>query len=863
MAHHNFLLIAILLMLLLMPCVLFSQPDETMPSTIPADILADWKEQGGTAAAIKAELPAAYQEKCDGSFESACHWRRVVKMKPFMDDMKKLLYAKHFDLGGPVVGFLEGTRGATGSEWKTGSGLYILNFNNYYPEPELLLEDPTGVIKDPCISPDGTYLVFAWWKKDIPGGFHIFEMDLTTKAVRQITGNPAGLEVGDYEPCILPTGDILFNSSRIFGMHIEGFNISSNLYICNRNGQWLRRIGYDQAHTFYPTMMSDGKVLYSRWELNDRTRVSCGGYFTMNPDGSMQNEYWGNQSDFPLLKYQAREIPNSGGKLIGIAGGLLAPYQGELILIEPTISRNRWPGNDNESIKMLAPVREAPMDPSDAMSGQDGGVEWTFQNPWPFDEDNFLVSYSINQNTQNDFKIYFMNADASRELIAWDATMSVSQPIVIDPPCPFDDPPLLIRQMADYTKETAVLGVANVYHGMGSAGIEKGSIEKLRVIGIGPYRTNYSKRQAIAGFSVNPIGRAFSSWEIKTLLGEAPVEEDGSACFEVPANTPLFFQTVDGDGRMVNTMRSWVTLMPGERWDCVGCHEDKNETHSAFTPIAVTPKPLETPLGFEGTPMSFPKIVQPILDEYCIECHTSGHKSGLDLRENPRMNSMLGRIINGSYDELTVQQGKLVDWITQESKAAPITEFPAPGSGTSPMADKLLNGHAPEDMTHEDLETIFCWIDMMVPHAGAFSEGMSPEDSAAYDRYFAEHRLKHAQWEKENIAAFIAAGQWDAPIYHGNAVSDYGYSGKPEVWNDVAEGLRVTPLEGRLMVQCPGTGVLSLFDMKGRLLTKVNVVDVMKNGKLQVSLPLTLRSGIYVVKFKSNDAVLQRVVSSL
>ena len=58
------------------------------------------------------------------------------------------------------------------------------------------------------------------------------------------------------------------------------------------------------------------------------------------------------------------------------------------------------------------------MDPSTAMNGHDGGVEWTFQNPWPFDEDNFLVSYS---KSKNNFKIYFMNADASRELIAWDA----------------------------------------------------------------------------------------------------------------------------------------------------------------------------------------------------------------------------------------------------------------------------------------------------------------------------------------------------------------------------------------------------------------------------------------------------------
>ncbi|MBN1760660.1 MAG: PD40 domain-containing protein [Chitinispirillaceae bacterium] len=860
MTRPDFLRIAAVLTLFLIPVTLFSEPDETMPGKIPAEILADWQAQGGTAEEIKASLPAGYAEKCDGSFESACHWRRVARMKPYMTDMKKVLYAKHFDFGGPIVGYLEGTRTARGSEWKAGSGLYILTMDNYYPEPEALLEDPRGVIKDPCISPDGSYMVFSWYKSADGGGFHIYEINMATKETRQITDNPVGLEVGDYEPCILPSGDILFNSSRVFGMIDCAYTLVSNLYMCNRNGDWLRRIGYDQEHTFHPTVMSDGKVLYTRWEYNDRTRISVGGYFTMNPDGCMQNEYWGNQSDFPLMKYQGREIPNSGGKLMGIAGGHLAPYQGELVLIDPNVDRNRWPGNDNKSIKLLAPVRDAPMDPSDALNGHDGGVKWTFQNPWPFDEDNFLVSYS---ESADNFKVYFMNADASRELIAWDAGMSVSQPIVIDPPCPFREKPLLIRPMADYTKKTAVLGVANVYYGMGSVGIEKGSIKKLRVIGIGPYRTLYAFQQAIAGFSVNPVGVAMSSWQIKTLWGDAPVEEDGSACFEVPANTPFYLQMIDKDGRMVNTIRSWLTMMPGERWDCVGCHENKNEAPPSFTPTAVTPKPLNTPLGFEGTPMSFPKIVQPVLNTYCISCHNASHEKGLDLRANPGMDSTLGRIINGSYDLLTRRQRQYVDWITQMEKAKPRTRFPVSGSGTSPLANKLLKGHAPQDMPPEALETIFCWIDMMVPHAGSYSEGMSASDSAAHDSYMAEHRYKHAEWEKGNIEEFIAAGQWNSEIYQTVGVADPGHSDEPNMRDKVAGELRVIPFEGRLIVQCPGTGIISLLDMKGRLLKDVNVKEVTKSGRPQAALPWIMPSGIYIVRFKSNDVVRQRIVSSL
>jgi hypothetical protein len=574
----------------------------------------------------------------------------------------------------------------------------------------------------------------------------------------------------------------------------------------------------------------------------------------------MQNEYWGNQSDFPIMKYQAREIPNSGGKLMGIAGGHLAPYQGELILIDPNLDRNRWKGNDNKSIKLLAPVRDAPMDPSTAMSGHDGGVEWTFQNPWPFDEDNFLVSYS---KSKNNFRIYFMNADASRELLAWDAGMSVSQPIVIDPPCPFRDKPPMTRQMADYTKKTAVLGLANAYFGMGSNGIEKGSIKKIRVVGIGPFRTFYSSDQAIAGFSVNPLGRAYSSWQIKTLLGEMPLEEDGSACFEVPANEPIMLQMVDKDGRMVNTIRSWITMMPGERWDCVGCHEDKNGAPPGFKPIAINPKPLNKPLGFEGKPMSFPKIIQPILNKHCISCHNASHKTGLDLRANPKMNSGIGRIINGSYSLLTKTQKQYVDWITQEEKAAPRTKFPVPGSGTSPMAKKLLGGHAPKDMTPEELETIFCWMDFMIPHAGAYSEGMSAADSTAHDKYWAEHRTKHEEWTYGNIAKFIEAGQWKNEIYGGVSVDDRRYSDAAKVKTGTAGELRVFRSAGKLVVQCSGKGTVSLLDMKGHLLKNVKVDDVVNSGKQQVFVPWTMPSGIYIVRFNGKGVVRQRVVTSL
>ncbi|MGI6390263.1 MAG: hypothetical protein ACOX7Q_08725 [Kiritimatiellia bacterium] len=53
------------------------------------------------------------------------------------------------------------------------------------------------------------------------------------------------------------------------------------------------------------------------------------------------------------------------------------------------------------------------------------------------------------------------------------------------------------------------------------------------------------------------------------FLGTVPVEADGSAYFEAPANMPLYFQALDAKGRAVQTMRSAVYLQPGEHESCV------------------------------------------------------------------------------------------------------------------------------------------------------------------------------------------------------------------------------------------------------------------------------------------------------
>ena len=64
-------------------------------------------------------------------------------------------------------------------------------------------------------------------------------------------------------------------------------------------------------------------------------------------------------------------------------------------------------------------------------------------------------------------------------------------------------------------------------------------------------------------------------WDIKRLLGTVPVEEDGSAMFKIPANTPISLQPLDSEGRAIQWMRSWLTGMPGETVSCIPVARDQ------------------------------------------------------------------------------------------------------------------------------------------------------------------------------------------------------------------------------------------------------------------------------------------------
>jgi hypothetical protein len=75
-------------------------------------------------------------------------------------------------------------------------------------------------------------------------------------------------------------------------------------------------------------------------------------------------------------------------------------------------------------------------------------------------------------------------------------------------------------------------------------------------------------------------------WTRAGLLGEAPVEQDGSFYVETPANEAVRFQLLGAGGAVLRTS-GWVYARNMEKRGCIGCHEDPELTPENREAMAV------------------------------------------------------------------------------------------------------------------------------------------------------------------------------------------------------------------------------------------------------------------------------------
>ena len=695
-----------------------------------------------------------------------------------METATTFVVAQHKALGASHYAYTEGLYEESTGEAATGVGTEM----QFHPGSRLvlitlaaegdmvkktetvILDCPFGVVRDPDVSADGTRLLFSMKEYD-EDDFHIYEMDLTSPkyTYEQLT---FGSGVADFECRYLPNGDILFQSSRAVQTVDCWKTPVSNLYKMSANGTNIVRLGYDQVHTTYPTLTEDGRVIYTRWDYNDRTQMWIQGVFQMNPDGTNQTELYGNNSNFPTTLLHTRQIPGEPSLYVSIASGHHTLQGGKLCIID--VSKGR---DGADSISFPFPDNATEVKDNVDAYGQSGAL---YKYPYPISATQYLVSYSATgwatDKWKTPFDIVLMEEGSEEQIVICEGSSSYPASQIV----PVKTSDVFVRpSMVDYSKSTGTYYVGDVYQGEAMEGIARGTIKQLRVVAL-DYRA-YAVGATIASGSgtadpFTPIATGNGSWDVKVVLGVATVYEDGSALFSVPSETPVYFQLLDEEGNVIQTMRSWSTLMPNEIYSCVGCHEDNNTAPpaSATTTMALmagveTLKPeswqLDTDPDFDPytTDKGFDYLeeVQPILDANCVSCHNNTRasydkigvanmkESGVNVSSEKDMgtpfslesdnigSSRMSRYFPLSYLVLTGSVATSgIQWVGNannsythwlSSMSAPEIQQPASfGALVSNLTNMLKEGHQGVELTDAEYRAIAAWIDLCVPAYGTY-----------------------------------------------------------------------------------------------------------------------------------------------
>jgi hypothetical protein len=464
-----------------------------------------------------------------------------------------------------------------------GEGGRLCRLNLRTGELKVLLDDPKGGVRDPQVHYDGKKVLFSYRKGESPT-YHLYEINSDGTGLRQLTGGPDD----DIEPTYVPDGSIVFCSSRCRRFVNCWFTRVATLYRCDGDGKNVRMLSSNNDHDNTPWVLPDGRILYMRWEYVDRSQVHFHHLWTVNPDGTSQMVYFGNEFGGTSM-LDAKPVP--GGKKVVASfspGHGMPEHMGHVTLVDPDAGPDILASAKRVSKKL-------------------------YRDPYAFSEGCFLVADREG--------IHVLDGEGNAELVY---RLSPGTGLECHEPRPLAPRPRerVIPDRTDLTRDTGTLIVADITSGRSMAGVRPGEIKKLLVLEQLPEPVHFS-----GGMEPISIGGTFT---LARVLGTVPVEDDGSAHMELPALRSLFLVALDENDLSVKRMQSFVTLQPGERTGCVGCHEQRSKTPHYRTDLKALKRPPARIEPIRDVPdvLDFPRDVQPILNKHCVACHNPDRRDG-------------------------------------------------------------------------------------------------------------------------------------------------------------------------------------------------------------------------------------------
>jgi Hydrazine synthase alpha subunit middle domain/WD40-like Beta Propeller Repeat len=501
-------------------------------------------------------------------------------------------------------------------------------------------------IKDVDVSTDGKKIVFAMrgplavdQDEEEPPTWEIWEYDIVADALRRmITSNTIAAEGHDIGPQYLPDGRILFTSTRqrqsqavLRDEGKPGFEAQTDdgsesafvLHVMKSDGTDIRQISFNQSHDLSPSIMADGRVLYSRWDGATGRGIHL---YTANPDGTNMQLLYGARSHLTgtavatgptrIQFTRPREMQN--GRVLALVRPFSdTDFGGDLTIIDTkTYVENNQALAASAGMSGPAQSRATPNEVSTVTGPSPGG---RFRSAFPlWDGSNrILVSWSqcrlmdttvtpptivpctpqrlaagnvvtapplysafIFDPADNTFKPLFQPVEGVMvtDLVAAQPRQPAA--VILDKVPVIDFDPDLLSQ------GVGILDIRSVYDfdGTDRAAPDAPNIATLANPALrtaDQRRARFLRIEKAVSLGDDDLGfpdldnAAFGTVNfMREILGYAPIEPDGSVSIRVPANVAFVISVLDKDGRRLSTNhRAWLQLRPGETRRCNGCHQ--------------------------------------------------------------------------------------------------------------------------------------------------------------------------------------------------------------------------------------------------------------------------------------------------
>lgn len=622
---------------------------------------------------------------------------------------------------------------------RPGGGVFVLESPGRTMRTRQLTDLPQGSCQHLDVSWDGQQILFSHCEvptdpesrtTHLERHYHIYQVNADGSGLQQLTNDPHD----DFAPRYLPNGKLLFLSTRRGGFHRCGGGPCPvyTMATADADGSNPHPISYHETHEWDPVVLNDGRLLYTRWDYVDRHAVYYQQLWTARPDGTGVAAFFGNNTFNPVGTWEGRPIPGSD-LVMATAGAHHAMTAGSIVLLDVAKGVDGTTPVTRLTPDVLFPESEFPVQGWHAPAGISAAPvvpvdeqRWPghcYRSPFPLSADVFLAAYSYDPllgeplaNKANMFGLYLVDRFGNRELLYRDLNIASLWPM----PLRKRPVPPVLPSAVDRT-ETAqgTFFLQNVYDSWPALpGDADREIAQLRIIQV-MLKTTPNANSPRVGFANASPG--------KQVLGTVPVERDGSAYFRAPAQTPLAFQALDRQGMAVQTMRSLTYLQPGERASCVGCHEHRTDAPGSHgLALAQQREPSQIKPGPDGSkPLSFPLLVQPVLDKHCVACHCRDRADG-------------GVILTGEpAGEFTASYNALAPLVTYSEwkgtpadNAEPLTAPERFGARASKLTQLLLRGHEGVALDAADMERVVTWMDANALFYGSFN----PEDQQRQQR---------------------------------------------------------------------------------------------------------------------------------